>query len=64
MILRSLPKVAMLLLQVLSQTCGGIVGQFTADVAAATTRRVRGAQRMEVGWPQVRGRGEHARLAW
>ena len=50
----------LLLLYLLSQTCGGIVGQLTADVAAAPTRGVRGAHGLEVGWPLVRGRGEDA----
>ena len=41
-------------------TCVDIVGQFTADVAAAPTRGVRGAHGLEVGWPLVGGRGEDA----
>ena len=43
-------------------TCTEIVWQFTADVTAAPARGVRGAHRLEVGWPQLRGRGEHAPL--
>ena len=43
-------------------TCFNIVWQFTADVTAAPARGVRGAHRLEVGWPLVGGRGEDARL--
>ena len=44
-------------------TCFDIVWQLAADVTAAPARGVRGAHRLEVGWPQLRGRGgEDARL--
>ena len=43
-------------------TCIDIVWQFTAYVTAAPARGVQGADRLEVGWPQLWGRGEDARL--
>ena len=43
-------------------TCINIVWHFTAYVTASTARGVQGADRLEVGWPLVGGRGEDACL--